>query len=193
MRFASYLVAVVLAVSAPRAEAGRVPIEDVAPHRGSSSEATSLGALREEKRFGVGVTAGGPLGVFGLQADVHVNDWLSVNVGYGTGIEFTTWNFAARAILPGQWVAPWFGLGLARWWTDGTPERRPGPSLLADRLLSKTEDPTKGFSAYLLYPAIGVDWALPSGLTFTLELDSLFRLFSMRQAFYGGAAARWYF
>lgn len=196
MRFVYWLTFAALAL-ASAAFGGRLPTTAAeAPASGRATEWTrpeGIEQIREERRFGVGASIGGGLGVFGFEADVNINDWLSITGGYGAGIDFSSWTVKARALLPGAWVAPYAAFGVGRWWTSATGESRPGPGLLADRLLGPGEDAANGFDAYLAYPAVGVQWMLPSAFAFYAEMQCLFRLFTLRHAFYLGAGAHMYF
>lgn len=184
-------------VTALPALAGRLPT--AAGEASGSSNANGgarpegIAQIREERRFGVGASLGGGLGVVGFEVDVNINDWLSLTGGYGAGIEFHSWTVKARALLPGAWVAPYAAFGVGRWWAGPTGESRPGPGLLAGRLLAPGEDAAQGFDVVLVYPAVGVQWMLPSAFSFYAEMQCLFRMFSLRNAFYLGAGAHMYF
>ena len=182
---------------ATSAFAGRLPTTaaEAPPSGGLSVNSAPPGIqqIREEHRFGVGASIGGGLGVFGFEVDVNVNDWLSLTGGYGAGIDFSSWTVKARALLPGAWVAPYAALGVSRWWSGATGESRPGPGLLASDLLAPDEDAAKGFNAFLLYPAVGVQFMQRTGFSFYAEMQCLLRIASFRHAFYAGAGAHMYF
>lgn len=192
-----YLVTFAALAIGMSAFAGKLPTTAAgAPASGRSTEWSrpeGIEQIREEKRFGIGASVGGALGVFGFEADVNVNDWLSLTGGYGAGIDFSSWTVKARALLPGAWVAPYAALGVGRWWTSGTGEARPGPAFLSAKLLAPDENAAKGFDVVFLYPAVGVQWMLPSAFAFYAEMQGLVRLFSLRHAFYVGGGAHMYF
>lgn len=149
--------------------------------------------LRMSKRFGVGISAAGPLSVLGAEVEFHINEDFSVSGGLGTGLDYATWMVKGKYFLSGQWVSPYFALGLARWWTDGTKENELGPSVLRNRFLTPGEDYTNGFSVFMVYPAVGVLFTHPSGFGVFLEGQYLFRLFSFANGTYAGTGVYWYF
>ena len=152
-----------------------------------------LEELKMEHRFGIGVSAGGPLAVLGLEADVNINSQLSVSGGLGTGLDYSTFMVKARYFLPGKWVSPYAAFAVARWWTDATRDRNIGPSVLLNKFLAPEYNPTDGFSVFLFSPSIGVQIMHPMGVAFFAELQYLFKFFSLANGTYAGLGAHWYF
>ncbi len=155
--------------------------------------ASSLQQMKLAKRFGVGVSAGGPLAIFGVEADVNVTEELSITGGLGTGLNYSTFMLKGRYFLMGDWVSPYLGMAIARWWTDGTTATSIGPSVLTSQFLGAGYDYTKGFSVFLLSPAVGVQFMHPMGFAINAELQYLFRLFDFSNGTYAGLSAHWYF
>jgi hypothetical protein len=152
-----------------------------------------LEQIKMARRFGVGVSAGGALAVFGVEADVNITENFSVSVGLGSGIDYSTAMAKARWYLLGEWVSPYVGVGVSRWWTDGTAERNIGPSVLVNRFLSGVTDYSNGFNVWILSPSIGVQFMHPKGFAVSAELQYLFRLFDFSNGTYAGMGIHWYF
>lgn len=152
-----------------------------------------LEQLKMSRRFGVGVSAGGSLAVFGVEADVNITENFALSTGLGSGIDYSTFMVKGRWFLMGEWVSPYVGLSLSRWWTNGTTETRIGPSILANRFLAGTTDYSQGFNVWLMSPSLGVQFMHPKGFAVSAEIQYLFRLFSLANGTYAGMGIHWYF
>src|SRR5262245_37875586 len=111
--------------------------------------ATPVEDLKLEKRFGIGLSAAGPLSVMGIEVDFNLTGDASLSWGLGTGLDYSTMMLKARYFLPGAWVSPYFAGGVARWWTDGTKEKNVGPSVLRNKFLPPGTDPSQGFDVWI--------------------------------------------
>jgi hypothetical protein len=148
--------------------------------------------LKMKKRFGIGVAAAGPLAVLGLEVDVSVTEKLSISSGLGTGLDYSSFTLKGKYFLLGEKVSPYLGGGVARWWTDGTRETNIGPSILKNKFLSGSSF-ADGFNVWMLYPAIGVQYMHPMGISFYAELQALFKLPTLANGTYAGVGALVYF
>jgi hypothetical protein len=153
---------------------------------------TKIEELKMKKRFGLGVAAAGAYSVMGVEADVNINENVSVAGGLGTGLDYSTFTLKGKYYLLGQRVSPYFGLGLARWWTDGIKDTNIGPSLLKNKFLSGS-DYIQGFNVWMLYPAIGVQYLHPMGIALYAEIQALFKLPTLANGTYAGLGAMVYF
>ena len=152
-----------------------------------------LEELRLQKRFGVGLSAAGPLSLFGVEADANLTEEISFSLGIGTGLHYSTFMAKVRCFLLGEWVSPYLSLGVARWWTSGTQEKKVSPSVLANKFLPPGYDLRKGFNIFMLVPAVGVQFMHPMGLAFFAEVQYLFKLFDMSNGTYAGMGIHYYF
>ncbi len=152
-----------------------------------------LEAVKSAKRFGIGFSAGGALAIMGIVADVNLSPNLSMGLGMGTGLDYSTLMVNARYFLLGEWVSPYVGLSFARWWTSGTLATSVSPSILSDQFLGAGYDYTKGFSVFLLSPAVGVQFMHPMGFAISAELQYLFRMMDLSNGLYAGLSVHWYF
>lgn len=158
----------------------------------SAMAEVSLPDMRMEKRFGVGISAAGPLSLLGLEIDINLSEDVSIGGGIGTGMDYNTFMVKGRYLLLGKSVCPYFALGFARWWTDSTDTKRLSPGLLREEFLSPDTDLSKGFSVFLLYPALGVQFLSPLGFAVYAEAQYLFKLFSFANGIYAGLGFQWY-
>lgn len=149
--------------------------------------------LRMGKRFGIGVSAAGPLAAFGLEVEFNVSEDLSLVGGIGTGLDYSSIMGKAKYFLLGETVSPYFAAGFARWWTNGTNETTLGPSVLVNRFIPQQHDYSNGFDVWMVYPAVGAQFMHPMGLSIYAEIQYLFKLFNFANGTYAGLGVSWYF
>jgi len=165
----------------------------LSPAKSWAEETIELRELRLEKRFGFGFSAAGPLSLLGMEIDINVNENISVSGGIGTGLDYSTLMVKARYFLLGKSVSPYFGAGLARWWSSGTKEKKLSPTVLAEKFIGNGKDLSNGFNVFLIYPVLGVQFMHPMGLAVFAELQYLFKLVSLANGAYAGLGMHWYF
>src|SRR4051812_49308480 len=112
------LILVLLCVSSATAHAGKLPFlppsdakTEAAHARPKKEGVSSLEDLKMRKRFGLGMSAAGPLSMVGIEADVNITEDFSVSGGIGTGIDYSTFMVKGRYFLLGEWVSPYIGGG----------------------------------------------------------------------------------
>ena len=145
-----------------------------------------------QKRFGIGFSAGGPLSILGIEADVNLTEDFSLSGGLGTGLTYNTGMVKGRYFINGDWVSPYLGLAVARWWTEGTRETKVAPAVLNSKFLEPGTNLRDGFNVWLVAPSIGVQFMHAMGLSVFAEVHYLFRLFSMSNGTYAGLGLHWY-
>lgn len=165
---------------------------EAAAHR-PAPVAKSLDTLRMEKRFGIGVAAGGPLSIMGVEVDINVSEDVSLSGGLGTGIDYTTLALKGRYFLLGKSVSPYIGAGAARWWTDQVKSTELTPGFLNNGFLADDFRPENGLNLFLVYPVLGVQYMHPMGIEFSAEVLYLFKVFNMASSPYAGLGVHWYF
>lgn len=163
------------------------------PSLGFGNASERLEQLKMSRRFGVGLSAGGGLAVFGVEADVNVTENFSITGGLGSGIDYSTLMLKGRWFLMGEWVSPYLGVGISRWWTDGTAEKNIGPTVLTKRFLEGVSDYSQGFNVWIVSPTLGVQFMHPKGFAISAELQYLFKLFNLASGTYAGMGVHWYF
>lgn len=179
------------------AKALPIPAKHRAPAQVTREEivtgpAASLEDQKMKHRFGIGLAGGGSLAILGLESDINLLPEWSVSVGLGTGIDYSSFSLRTKLYLMGEWVSPYVGAGVARWWSDGTNVTRFSPSMLHNQFLDGA-NPSDGFNVWLVYPVAGVQFMTQWGFAVYAEYQYFFRLFTLASASYGGAGFHWYF
>ncbi len=176
------------------AMAGKLPLLDSTKNetKAKASKHTTLEELKMKHRFGLGVSAAGPLAMLGIEADVNLTEDVAFSVGIGTGIYYSTFMIKGRYFLMGEWVSPYIGGGFARWWSDGTT-RNLGPAVLRNKFLRSDEGGADGFNVWIIYPCAGVQFMSVMGFDVFAEIQYLFRLPSFSNGTYAGLGMHWYF
>ena len=157
-----------------------------------SGDSISLRDMRMKKRIGIGFSAAGPLSVMGVEVDVNLTESLSVSMGFGTGVDYSTLMVKGRYFLIQEWISPYLALGFARWWSDGTAKNIISPSFLQENFL-KGKNLTEGFAVDMIFPAVGAEFMHPLGVGFFAELQYFISLRDFKTGVYGGMGAHWYF
>lgn len=148
---------------------------------------------RMQKRFGVGLSAGGGAAKLGFEVDVNLTEDFSLSGTWGTGFDYSTFAVRGRYFLLGNSLSPYLGLGLARWWSNGTREKDFSPAILKNEFLADGKNTEDGFSVFILYPTVGVQFLHSSGFSASFELEYMFRMFTLANGTYAGLGAHWYF
>lgn len=125
--------------------------------------------FRHQRRFGVGVSTGGALGLVGANLEINFTKETSFMGGFGMGDQYQTFAIQFKQAIGGRWFVPYFGGGFARWYTAGDKNgeiSETSPGFLANRFLNDEEKKTGEFAENLVYPMAGVqyfqlngDWA----------------------------------
>ncbi len=154
---------------------------------------TALESLKMRKRFGLGITAGGGLAIMGLEGDINITPQLAASIGWGTGIDYSSFSIRARYYLLGEWVSPYVGFGFAHWWASANASRDVSPSILRNKFLSPSDDLSQGYNIFMAYPSVGVQFMHHSGFAVSFEVMMLFKLMTLANGTYAGASFHWYF
>jgi len=159
---------------------------------GSLSFAGFLEEFKKERRFGFGFGVGGPLSALGLEVEFNLEPQFSLVGGIGSGLDYSTFAAKGKYFLLGDQVSPYFLVGFARWWSQGTTQADIGPSVLKNVFLSGI-DPRNGFSVWTIYPGIGVQFLHDSGFSLYAEAHYLFKVPSFSNGTYAGLGMSWFF
>ncbi|MFK8136860.1 MAG: hypothetical protein AB8E15_00740 [Bdellovibrionales bacterium] len=125
---------------------------------------TGLG-MRALRRVGIGVLAQGELGFGGLQLEINPKPEWSIQVGYGGGPEYRAFSFQYKRILSGESFLPYFGLGISRWFNDGSgaPISRTNPGVLVEKLMSDSDKANGTIDELLLTGKLGIQYMTLKG------------------------------
>lgn len=156
------------------------------------SHASFLEDFKMERRFGIGLAVGGPYSKMGFETEFNLSpDW-SISGGVGRGDDFSSFATKAKYFLLGDQVSPYFLLGIARWWSQGTSSGEISPSILKNIFLAG-QDPREGFSIWTLYPGIGVQFIHDTGFSCYFEAHYLFKIPNFSNGTYAGLGMSWFF
>ena len=116
--------------------------------------------LREKRKVGIGLTAGGPLGFAGANLEFNIFPDVSVLGGFGLAPEYRSFNFQWKMMMGSGSVAPYFAAGYARWFTTGDRERLTSttPNFLYERFLTDAEKRRGHFGKNILFPSLGLQY-----------------------------------
>lgn len=125
--------------------------------------------FRKKRKFGVGLSTAGALGLVGANLEIVFTPESSFMGGFGLGDSYQTFALQYKKAIGGRWFVPYVGGGFARWYTAGDKNgsvQDTSPGFLADRFLNDEERRSGEFAENLIYPMAGVqyyqlkgDWA----------------------------------
>ncbi len=116
--------------------------------------------MRELRKVGLGVQAGGALGSYGIGLELNFQPDFSTSVGFGMGSGYQAMNVQFKKYIGGQNFLPFITAGVSRWFTASRAERdftSSSPEFLADKFLSESEKNGR-FSKNIIYPGFGVQY-----------------------------------
>lgn len=163
-----YYLAFILVLVLPQVGHGAILIEDEgrAVSKTSVSAAADGMSFRKQRRFGVGLSTAGALGLVGANLEINFTDQTSFLGGFGLGDSYQSFALQMKHSIGGRWFMPYVGGGYARWYTAGDKNgqlNKTNPSFLADRFLNNEEKSSGEFAENLIYPMAGVQYLQLSG------------------------------
>ena len=165
----------------------------------SKTAATAM-ELRKIRRAGIGLSAAGALGIYGINLELNFTPKWGANFGYGGGSGFQSFSISGKRFLGGETILPYIAAGYSNWASNSDQNRdlkKSSPSFLADRFLTEVEKRTGQFSTHLLFPSIGAQYLQPSGpwtgYSLYLELVMLVDIAELVSAPTGGLGFVYYF
>jgi hypothetical protein len=123
-------------------------------------------SLRRIRRVGVGLLAGGPLGVGGVNLELNFTPQSAFVGGFGGGEGFQAFNLQYKNVLGGESLLPYVMFGYSRWFSNRVQSQgvsQTAPTFLRERLLSEGERQSGKFSLNLVYPGVGFQIVQTSG------------------------------
>lgn len=118
-------------------------------------------ALRDARKIGLGLVAGGALGLYGLNIEINFEDINGAVVGVGGGAGYSTVNMAWKHVFLGDTVAPYTTLGYSHWYNSGGGNYK--NSAVLERVLTDTEKTSGKFSADFVSGSLGLQYIQLTG------------------------------
>lgn len=119
-------------------------------------------ALREARKVGLGLTAGGALGLYGFNIEINFEDTNGAVVGVGGGEGYSSFNLAWKHVFLGDTVAPYTNLGFAHWYDSDGGNAYKNSSVL-ERILTDTEKNSGHFAVDFISGAVGLQYTQLQG------------------------------
>lgn len=117
--------------------------------------------MREERKVGIGMAVGGPLGVAGAFLEFNFEDADGAVAGFGTGPGYNSVALAWKHTFEGDYLAPYTTVGYSRWY-NSTGHFDGGSSIL-NRVLTESEKKSGQFGADFITGSIGLQYNQLSG------------------------------
>lgn len=135
--------------------------EDFTLNVDSSAYSSNL-KLREERKVGAGLSAGGSLGSIGLNLEFNFEDENGVLAGFGMGQGYSSFQLAWKHNFEGDYLSPYISAGYSRWYNSyGNGDYR--NSDILNRVLTATERREGRFAADFINASIGAQYNQLSG------------------------------
>lgn len=112
--------------------------------------------MREERKVGLGVVAGGTGAAIGLQVELNVEDQDGAVVSFGVADSYSTFSLAWKHSFEGLYLTPYTTLGWSRWY-NSSGSGRPNSYVLSE-VLSDEELASGRFGADFIVGAFGAQY-----------------------------------
>lgn len=119
--------------------------------------------LREARRFGVGISAGGNLGLAGVNLDLNIEDADGALAGIGGGPGYSSFELLWKHNFEGDYIAPYTTLGYSRWYNSSGDVQGVRDSSVLSRVLSDDDKRTGRFATNFLTGSVGLQYTQLSG------------------------------
>lgn len=124
---------------------------------------TSPLKMREELRMGAGLSVGGQLGVWGLNAELNFEDENSAIAGIGAGPGYSSVQLAWKHSFDGDYLSPYFSAGYSRWYSSGGSGDQWKQSSILNRILTAEEKRKSQFGSDFINVSAGLQYNQLSG------------------------------
>lgn len=152
--------------------------------------------MRSQKKMGLGLTLGGPLGVAGLITELNFEKDNSGLAGLGTGPGYNSFILSWKRTFEGTYVTPYTLLGFSHWFSNKS-EGDPRQSAILQQVLSENEMSTQNFGESFFAGSLGLQYNHLhgdfAGLSFLIQFDLLQSWKKNVGVLTGGLGAIYYF
>ncbi|MFN8791772.1 MAG: hypothetical protein ACK5Y2_10005 [Bdellovibrionales bacterium] len=132
--------------------------------------------LREDRKVGVGVGVGGPLGAVGGLVELNIEEENAALAGFGAGSGYQTMLLAWKRSFEGEYFTPYTTVGFSHWWSAGQ-RSDVGRSALLKNFLTDRERAENQFGLNLATGALGMQFnqlaGEMAGSSFYIEFGGL--------------------
>lgn len=119
--------------------------------------------MRESRKVGAGVSAGGNLGLFGLNVEFNFEDENGVVIGFGSGAGYNSFQVAWKHAFEGPYLAPYVMAGYSRWYNSYGSSGSHQSSDILNRVLTTQEKLEGRFGTDFINTAVGAQYNQLSG------------------------------
>lgn len=148
--------------------------------------------MREERRVGIGMTAGGSLGAIGTQIELNIEDADGAVIGFGAGKNYNTFQLLWKHSIAGFFINPYWKAGISHWYQSDQEMKYISSSVSIHEFETKNQR-----SAELITGSLGVQYNQLSGsftgTSFFLEVSLLTDISSRTIVPTGAIGALFYF
>ncbi len=165
-----------------------------------TGEYDSTYSMRSDRRVGVGLQAGGQLGLFGVNAELNFALDDSALLGFGGGPKYSSFEMGWRHVFAGRALAPYVGAAYTRWYNSSNTSGSISdttPNFLGQKFLNSDEAYSGKFGVNLLVPSAGIQYNLLSGdyvgTSLYAEVMMLLSVDNFQNVITGAFGATYYF
>lgn len=141
--------------------------EGVSPQTATNVESqlryASTLKMRENRKVGAGISAGGNLGLVGLNVEFNFEDENGVLIGFGSGTGYNSFQLAWKHAFEGPYLAPYVMAGYSRWYNSYGGSGAHQSSDILNRVLTTQEKQEGRFGTDFINASVGVQYNQLSG------------------------------
>ena len=114
--------------------------------------------LKNYKKFGFGVSAGGLTGTVGINLEANMNPEEALAFGLGTGKSYNTFQIAWKHNFEAAYLSPYTKVGYANWFNSNGSSSDAGDNSILKRVLSDDQIRENKFSANFIAGGMGLEY-----------------------------------
>lgn len=119
--------------------------------------------MRTHRKFGVGTSVGGNLGLFGMSFEMNFEDENGAMAGFGTGPGYNTFAILWKHNFEGDYVSPYTTLGYSRWFNSSASADDVRRSGILSRAVSDSDKRAGHFATNFVTGSLGLQYNQLSG------------------------------
>ncbi len=119
--------------------------------------------MRTQRKFGVGASVGGNLGLFGMSFELNFEDENSAQAGFGAGPGYNAFAILWKHNFEDDYVSPYTTLGYARWFNSSASTDDVSRSGVLSRSVSDSDKRAGHFATNFVTGSLGLQYNQLSG------------------------------